>query len=136
MFGFANVSIAKSTNAGAGGEFFDLQKDYIPPEELEKAAYDHVLEFRETDEMHKGDCVGRLVESIVFTPEKLEKFATDPTTGEINKVHLEVLKQVFPCRWWCGYKLDRSSFEKVLSGEFKMFSIAGEAIREEAEGWK
>lgn len=132
VFGFANVSVSKRTATGNGGEeFFDLQQDSIPPEELEKAAYDHVLEFREADEMHEGAATGRLVESIVFTPEKLEKFATDPVTNEVNQEDLAVLKRLFPSRWWVGYKFDRPSFDKVVSGKFKMFSIAGEAEREE-----
>jgi len=132
VFGFANVSVSKSTSRAPGGEeFFDLQMDSIPPEELEKAAYTHVLEFREADEMHRGGAIGHLVESIVFTPEKLEKFATDPTTGAIDEEAHTVLKRLFPTRWWVGYKLDKSVFVKVKSGEYKMFSIAGEADRKE-----
>jgi hypothetical protein len=133
VFGFANVSVSKSTAAGTGGkQFFDLQEDAIPPDELEKAAYEHVLEFRETDEMHKGRAIGRLIESIVFTPEKLEKFATDPVTGKVCQEDLTVLKRVFPPRWWVGYKLEPASFAKVKDGTYKMFSIGGEADREEA----
>lgn len=112
-------------------EFHDLQLDSIPPDELEKAAYQYTLDSREADEMHEGGSVGSIVESIVFTPDKLEKFATDPVTGEVNKADLMVLQRIFPCRWWVGYKLDKSSYAKVKSGEFKMFSIAGEAEREE-----
>ena len=125
VFGFANVSIAKN-----GQGFYDLQKDFIPPIELEKAAYDHVLHFREADEMHEGNAIGRLVESMVFTPDKLEKFCTDPVTGEVNQADLTVLKRVFPPRWWVGYKLNKPAFEGVKSGKYKMFSIAGEADRE------
>ena len=132
VFGFANVSVSKTTGAGIGGEeFFDLQQDSIPASELEKSAYEYVLEAREADEMHAGDAVGHIVESIVFTPDKLEKFATDPATGEVNRGDLEVLKRLFPCRWWVGYKLSDSAFAKVKSGQYKMFSIAGEADRED-----
>lgn len=134
VFGWANVSVSKATAAAPGGEqFFDLQHDTIPPEELEKAAYLHVAEYRETDEMHKGGAVGHLVESIVFTPEKLEKFCTDPMTGEVNQSHLAVLKEVFTPRWWVGYRLEPAAFAKVLSGEYRMFSIGGEAERIEVE---
>lgn len=134
VFGWANVSISKTTAAGVGGEqFYDLQQDSIPPEELEKAAYLHVEEYRETDEMHRGGAVGVLVESIVFTPEKLERFATDPVSGEVNKGDLEVLKRLFPPRWWVGYRVEPAAFAKVLSGEYKMFSIGGEAERVEVE---
>lgn len=134
VFGFANVSVSKATSHGSGGEeFFDLQFDSVPPADLEKAAYNYILDSREADEMHKGSAIGQIVESIVFTPEKLEKFATDPATGKINGDDLAVLKRLFPCRWWVGYKLEKSSFAKVKSGEFKMFSIAGEADRQEVD---
>lgn len=132
VFGWANVSVAKSTAKATGGhEIFDLQKDSIPPAELEKAAYDFVLDFRETDEMHEGPCVGQLVESMVFTPEKLAKLATDPTTGKVDEATLSMLSKALPPRWWVGFKLEKSSYEAVKSGKFKMFSIAGEADRVE-----
>lgn len=132
VFGWANVSVAKSTSAGSGGHsIFDLQKDSIPPEELEKAAYNFVLNFRESDEMHEGPCIGKCVESMVFTPDKLAKLATDPTTGIVDDEALTLLKRILPTRWWVGFKLDRPSYEAVKSGKFKMFSIAGEAEREE-----
>lgn len=132
VFGWANVSVAKSTAAAVGGhDIFDLQLDSIPPVELEKAAYDFVLDFRETDEDHNGPCIGHLVESMVFTPEKLEKLATDPVSGAIDGEALTVLKRILPCRWWVGFKLAPDSYSAVKSGKFKMFSIAGEADREE-----
>lgn len=122
IFGYANVSIAKD-----GKVITDLQGDRIAPDELEKGAYDYVLTAREADEMHAGGVVGHLVESIVFTDEKLAAFATDPSTGNVDKDGLEVLKRLLPPRWWVGFKLDPSAFEKVLSGEYKMLSIAGSA---------
>lgn len=132
IFGYANVSISKSTSSGTGGEqFYDLQLDSVPPDELEKGAYDYVLQAREADEMHKGGVKGMLVESMVFTPDKLERFATDPTTGQVNQANLMVLKQLFPCRWWVGFKVDPAAFEKVRRGEYRMLSIAGEADRED-----
>lgn len=132
VFGFANVSVAKSTAAAAGGhDIFDLQQDCIPPAELEKAAYDFVLNFRETDEMHAGAAVGHLVESMVFTPEKLSKLLTDPGTGKVDEAALEIMKKALPARWWVGFKLNSSSYQAVKSGKFKMFSIAGEAERVE-----
>jgi hypothetical protein len=132
VFGYANVSISKSTSGGSGGkEFFDLQRDSIPPAELEKAAYDFVLDFRDTGEMHKGDSVGRLIESIVFTPDKLQALATDPVSGVVYEEGLAVLKQLLPPRWWVGFKLEPASYQAVKSGKYKMFSIAGEADRTE-----
>lgn len=130
VFGFANVSVSKRTASGEGGEVFkDLQGDLIEPAQLEKAAYTHVLEFREADEMHRGSAKGQLVESIVFTHEKLEAFAKDEN-GVVNQEHLAVLKQIFPPRWWVGYKFDKEAFAGVKSGKYTMFSIAGEADAE------
>lgn len=122
VFGFANVSIAK------GGEIItDLQGDRIAPSELEKGAYDYVLTAREADEMHKGGAIGYLVESMVFTPEKLLVIATDPSTGEVDLEGFEVMKRLIPPRWWVGFKLEPEAYAKVQKGEYKMFSIAGEA---------
>lgn len=122
VFGFANVSVAK------GGKLItDLQDDQIRPDELEKGAYDYVLTAREADEMHDGPPIGHLVESMMFTPEKLLALAIDPATGEANSADLEVLKRLLPPRWWVGFKLNPSAFAKVKSGEYTMFSIAGEA---------
>lgn len=133
VFGWANVSIAKSTSIASGGHLIDdLQRDSIPPDELEKGAYGFVLDFRETDEMHKGDAVGQLVESMVFTPDKLVKLATDPTSGEVDEEGLAVLKRLLPTRWWVGFKLAPSSFKAVQEKKFTMFSIAGEADRDDA----
>ena len=116
VFGFANVSIAKD-----GEEIVDLQGDIIEPADLEKAAYEFVLKFRETGEMHdKGDvkgAVGKLVESMVFTPDKLDA--------------LGLAKDAVPCRWWVGFKLAPEAFAKVKDGTYRMFSIQGRADREE-----
>lgn len=130
VFGYANVSISKCTHLGTGALITDLQQDIVPPDELEKAAYDFVLNFREADEMHEGDCIGHLVESMVFTPDKLEKLATDPTTNLIDQEALIVLKRILPARWWVGFKLSPTSYQAVKSGRYKMFSIAGDANRE------
>lgn len=134
VFGYANVSVSKCTAQGIGGLVEDLQLDTVPPDELEKAAYEFVLKFREADEMHAGDAIGHLVESMVFTPDKLEKMCTDPTTGTIDIAALDVMKRILPPRWWVGFKLAPTSYQAVKSGKFKMFSIAGEADRMVANG--
>lgn len=127
VFGYANVSIAKS-----GKLITDLQNDQIPPAELEKGAYDYVLHAREADEQHEGPPIGHLVESMVFTPEKLQALAMDPVSKRIDQEDLAVLQRLFPCRWWVGFKIDKSVFAKVQSGELTMFSIAGSADGEDA----
>lgn len=118
VFGFANVSTAVD-----GQLIEDLQEDIIEPSELEKMAYTFVLKFRAAGEMHdrgvtKGT-VGQLVESMVFTAEKLQA--------------LGLAKDAIQPRWWVGFKLAPDSFEKVKSGEFRMFSIQGHGDREEVK---
>lgn len=127
VFGYANVAV---TNEGKWIE--DLQEDSIPPAELEKAAYEFVLKSRAADAMHEGPVVGHVVESLVFTPDKLVKFATKPD-GTVDDAAHEVLKRLFQSRWWVGFHVpDEDVFKKVQDGTYKMFSIAGEAEREKS----
>lgn len=96
----------------------DSQGDVIDAEELEQAAYKFVRFYREGGEMHERGGCAELVESIVFTPEKLKALG-------LNENALP------PC-WWIGfYVTDDEVWNKVKSGEYSMFSIEGQAIREE-----
>ena len=66
-FGWANVSMR------VDGELIeDWQADIIEPEELENAAYEYVLLYREGGEMHERGGVAVLIESVVFTEEKMQ----------------------------------------------------------------
>lgn len=113
VFGWANVAIRQD-----GEVIEDLQGDVVDIQELEQAAYGFNLEFRGLDEMHDGVVKGRLVESFVVTPEKLEKMALPP--------------DALPLGWWVGFQIeDDTAWELVKSGAYTMFSIAGRAIREE-----
>lgn len=114
-FGWANVSIR------ADGEVIeDYQKDIVEPEELENAAYQFVELYREGGEMHERGGAAVLIESVVFTEEKMQ--AIGIPTG------------VLPVGWWIGFKvLDEDVWEKVKDGTYPMFSIEGEAERVEAE---
>lgn len=96
----------------------DLQNDIIDAEELEQAAYNFVRFYREGGEMHeRGNCA-ELVESIVFTPEKLKALGLPENSLKTS--------------WWIGfYVTDDEVWQKVKSGEYSMFSIEGKAIREE-----
>jgi hypothetical protein len=111
VFGFANVSVAKDGNI-----IRDLHDHEIPPDVLEDAAYDFVLRFRDAGEMHDGGTTGKLVESFMVTTEKLAALG---------------ITQDIPPRWWVGFKFDRETFDKVVSGEYTMFSIEGKAEIEE-----
>lgn len=112
-FGWANVAITAK-----GEQVTDYQQDIVEIEELEAAAYEFVQFYREGGEMHeRGDCAV-LIESIVFTKEKM--------------LAMGIPEGTVPEGWWIGFKVtDEEVWEKVKSGEYPMFSIEGEAIREE-----
>ena len=115
-FGWANVSMR------VDGELIeDWQDDIIEPEELEKAAYEYVLLYREGGEMHERGGAAVLIESVVFTEEKMQAMCIPAGT--------------LPIGWWIGFKvLDEEVWEKVKDGTYPMFSIEGEAERVEVEG--
>ncbi len=113
VFGWGYVSINKD-----GTQVIDHSQEMIDPEDLELAAYAFNLIFRETGEMHKGEAKGRLVESLVVTPAKLEAMG--------------LAKDALPQGWWLGFYIDDDQvFDKVKKGEYNMFSIQGIANREE-----
>lgn len=114
VFGWLSWSVDKQ-----GRLIVDSQDDVILPADLEKAAYDHVLYSRETDAMHEGGAVGRLIESMVFTKEK--------------QAALGIPAGVLPeCAWWVGYKVDDAdTWERVKNGELRAFSIGGTGQRQE-----
>ena len=98
-----------------GSPVVDKQGDIIPADELEKAAYAHVVEFRKSDVMHSQRADGVLVESFFSTPEKRVAMgapAGDKTVG-----------------WWVGYRVAPETFAKVKAGEYRAFSIGGRARR-------
>ena len=112
-FGWANGSIRTD-----GEVIEDWQEDIVEPEELEQAAYRFVELYREGGEMHERGGAAVLVESVVFTEEKMEAIGIPPGT--------------LPVGWWIGFKvLDASVWEKVKEGTYSMFSIEGEAERVE-----
>lgn len=112
-FGWASVAVRVD-----GKVIEDLQSDIIEPEELENAAYDYVLLYREGGEMHERGGAAILIESVVFTEEKMAAMGIPAGT--------------LPVGWWIGFKvLDESVWEKVKDGTYQMFSIEGEAERVE-----
>lgn len=117
VFGWGNVAIRKD-----GTQIEDHQGDVIDPEELEKSAYEHVLNFRSTGERHDPELrkKGRLVESCVFTKEKQEAIGIPPDT--------------VPVGWWVGFKIDDpEAWEKIKNHEYNMFSVEGTGEREEIQ---
>ena len=113
VFGWASVSITVD-----GEQLEDRQKDMIDPEDLEEAAYEYVLNFRDTGEEHIPTMrkKGKLVESCVFTAEKQKAIGIPEGT--------------LPIGWWIGFKIeDDAAWEKVKNGTYRMFSIEGKANR-------
>lgn len=112
-FGWASVSMR------VNGELIeDWQEDIVEPEELEKAAYNFVELYREGGEMHERGGTAVLIESVVFTEEKMKAIG--------------IPKGTLPIGWWIGFKvLDEDVWEKVKDGTYPMFSIEGEAERVE-----
>lgn len=112
-FGWANVAISAS-----GEQLQDYHDDLIDTNELEQAAYAFVELYREGGEMHERGGCAVLVESMVFTKEKQNAIGIPEGT--------------LPEGWWIGFKVtDPDVWDKVKSGEYPMFSIEGEAVREE-----
>ena len=114
-FGWANISMR------IDGELIeDWQGDIIEPEELENAAYNFVELYRDGGEMHERGGVAVLVESVVFTAEKMAAIGIPAGT--------------IPVGWWIGFKVtDPGVWAKVKDGTYPMFSIEGEAERVEVE---
>lgn len=99
----------------------DRQKDFIDDDnEIEKAAYDYVLHSRDGGEMHLRTGVADLVESMVFTDEKIEKMGLP--VGMI------------PNGWWVGFKFsDGDAWSEVKSGRYGGFSVHGTGVRTEVD---
>lgn len=114
VFGWASVSITVD-----GEPLEDRQHDLIEPGDLENAAYEYVLNFRDTGEEHLPGYrkKGKLVESVVFTPEKQKAMGIPAGT--------------LPVAWWVGFKIeDEDTWQRVKDGTYRMFSIEGVASRE------
>lgn len=112
-FGWANVSMR------VDGELIeDWQGDIIEPEELEAAAYEYVRLYGDGGEMHERGGVAVLIESVVFTEEKMQAMGIPAGT--------------LPVGWWIGFKVtDENVWQKVKDGTYSMLSIEGEAERVE-----
>ena len=114
-FGWASASTS------INGEIVeDCYGDIIDIEELEQAAYNFVELYREGGEMHERGGCAVLVESVIFTPEKIAAMGIPEGT--------------VPAGWWIGFKVtDDDVWAKVKDGTYPMFSIEGEAVRVPAE---
>ena len=116
VFGWASVS-----KDAKGNRPLDWHGDLIDVEDLEKAVYDFVLNFGESNEMHKANSTnGKLVESVVFTKEKMKAMG--------------IPEGVVPEGWWVAFYIEnREAYMKVKNGTYKMFSIEGSAQQLEVD---
>lgn len=114
VFGWALVSATSD-----GEQIIDHQGDIVDQDELEEGAYEYVLNFRDAGEEHISSLrkKARMVESVVFTEEKLQAMGIPQGT--------------VPYGWWIGFYVDDDdTWELIKNGTYKMFSIQGSAIRE------
>lgn len=112
VFGWASVASLQD-----GSAVQDYQKDVIDIYDLETAVYDYCLYFRDGGEMHQRRGTGVMVESIVFTPDKIDA--------------LGIPQGILPYGWWLGLKItDDDVWDKIKDGTYSMFSIEGEAVRQ------
>lgn len=111
IFGWASVAATPD-----GKPILDRQGDAIEVDELENAVYDYVLTSRSGGEMHERGGIGIMIESIVFTGEKMKA--------------LKIKPGVLPYGWWIGFKItDDDVWAKIKDGTYSMFSIEGKAKR-------
>ncbi len=97
-----------------GVAVIDHEGDVISPEELEKAAFEFVMEVRTGGDMHVQKGVAELCASMVFTDDVQTALGID-----IGKVG-----------WLTGWKIrDAAVLEKIKSGERPMMSIHGTGER-------
>lgn len=112
VFGWAYVSKDRD-----GKQVVDKSGDFVDDvEEIEKAAYKFVLDSRAGDADHTNVKGAEMVESIVFTEDKIEKLGLP--VGSL------------PLGWWVGFKVhDDKTWERVEKGELVMFSVHGSGTR-------
>jgi hypothetical protein len=109
VWGFASV-IEEN-----GQPVIDSQGDVISEDELAKGAYQFVLSSRAAKEMHRGDGVGRLIESVVLTKQLQDSLGID-----LGKV-----------AWLVGFHIDDPKvWQRIKRGELPGLSIHGMGKRE------
>jgi hypothetical protein len=119
VFGFFNI------NKIGDGLVEDLQGDLIETSELEKAAYNFVLDARVAGENHIRKGVGRLVESIVLTYEKQSAIAKC-----LESQGIDVAFSLGCEGWFGGFKVDDPDvWQAVKDGDYPAFSIGGSGRR-------
>jgi hypothetical protein len=109
VYGWGNISVDHT------GLVTDRQDDQWTPEELEKSVVDFMESNGDVGVMHVGKSVGRVVASLVTTPDIVKAFFGDV--------------QGIPVGWLLGVKVDKSVLKSVVDGKLRAFSIQGSADR-------
>lgn len=112
-----------------GGELVhDMEDDRVETHEIEKAAYEYVKESRDASVNHTELGVGDLIETMVFTKEKVEALKKALTAAGIP--HTIEIDGEF---WWGGHYIKNDTVWKgVKSGDYESWSIGGSAHRKAA----
>ncbi len=115
VFGWANVIKTED-----GKVLLDRQDDFIDDTwELEKAAYDYMIDSRVGGVMHVRKGVADVVESMMFTEEKMEAMG--------------IAKGLLPVGWWLGMRVtDENVWADVVAKKFTGFSVHGRGLRKTA----
>lgn len=119
VFGWASITHMN------GKPVVDRQGDFIDLEEVEKSAYNYVVNSRVGGSQHRRDGdrpfhAADLIESIVFTPEKMDAMGL-PSEGQQG--------------WWVGFKVnDEDTWQDVKAGRKTGFSVHGRGRRHPVEG--
>ena len=115
VFGWASITEMD------GQPVVDRQGDMIEIEELSKSAYDYVVNNRTGGHQHRRTAedvplkVSDMIESVVFTPDKIAKMGLPPET---------------PIGWWVGYRItDDDIWRDVKNGDITGFSVHGKGRR-------
>jgi hypothetical protein len=109
----------------------DTQGDMITPATIEASAYDFVLNARTGGEMHEPGAdgeirgVGRLVESCVFTTDKVNAMVES-----LRKQGIEATIDLRCIPWWGGMKIDDpDTWAQIVTGDLRAWSIGGKGKR-------
>lgn len=107
----------------------DKQDDMIMPEDLAAGVHEYVLECRHHGDMHQMVGTGRLIESLVITPELRKAYAKHGYTLSFKNEAGEEC-----CAWLTGFQIDDvDQWAKNKSGERPEFSIGGRSMRTKIE---
>jgi Putative phage serine protease XkdF len=99
-----------------GSDLIDLQGDHVTLPDLEATVYEAMATGLHGGEMHQGDAEARIIESMVWTPEKAAR--------------LGIPEGVLPAGWWIGQRVGEETFQRVRIGDRLWFSIEGVGERE------